>query len=90
MAYFAKPIITEVGRVARIYYVDRNQTAAWNTHRREGELRLLTGWCWIAKHGDAYQMGMKTRSAAIRHCWYVLVHKAEEPGVRKRTLKLAA
>ena len=39
-------IIADVDRVARIYYVAVADTKLWNEHRREGELRLLTGWAW--------------------------------------------
>lgn len=92
MAYFAQPIIHDVGRAARIYYVDRNQCIAWNTHRRNGELRLLTGWCWVAKNSDAYQMGFKTKSACIRDVHYKLVQRVEVPGItrRPRPLRLVA
>ncbi len=88
MAYFTKPIIDDVSRLARVYYVDHNQCIQWNTHRRHGELRLLTGWCWIAKATDRYQMGFKTRSAAIRDAHYKLVQRVEVPGISRRPNKL--
>ncbi len=81
MAYYPAPIIEDVGKLARIYYVDVNQCVAWNTHRRDGELRLLTGWCWIARTGAGHQMGFKTRSAAIRDAHYKLVERIEVPGL---------
>ena len=45
-------IIADVERVARIYYVAVNDTKLWNEHRREGELRLLTGSCATRRAGS--------------------------------------
>lgn len=65
-------VIDDVDAVARIYYVGCAETALWNEHRREGELRLLTGWCWAARDGDEFRQGYKTRTVAYREAWYVL------------------
>ena len=72
-------VIAEVDRVARIHYVDMEATARWNQHRREGELRLLTGWCWTAKNGRSFRQGFKTPTVAYRDAYYSLVSNTEAP-----------
>lgn len=75
-------IIAEVERVARIHYVDVAQTKQWNEHRRDGELRLLTGWSWTARNGSDHRQGFKTRTVAMRDAWYVLVQHRAAPAIR--------
>jgi len=77
-------IVADVERVASIRYLDRDTCKNWNEHRRAGELRLLTGWCWTSKTGRQHQLGLKTMTAAYRDAWYVLVAKEAAPGVRPR------
>jgi hypothetical protein len=72
-------IIAEVEAVARFRYVNVEDTKLWNENRREGELRLLTGWEWIARNGSASRQGFKTRTVCMRDAWYVLVRHAEAP-----------
>lgn len=80
MSYFPKPIISAVDEAARVFYVDRERCRMWNDNRRGDELRLLTGWCWIARDGSGrHAQGFKTESVAYRDAWYVLVAKREVP-----------
>jgi hypothetical protein len=72
-------IIAEVRRVARIHYVDVETTRAWNAQRHDGELRLLTGWCWTARNGRSFRQGFKTRTVAMRDAWYSLISNSEAP-----------
>lgn len=88
--WLPQKIVDEVNEVARIHYVDKASTQRWNQHRREGELRLLTGWCWQAKQGSRHQQGLKTLTAAYRDAWYALIAKAETPSVTRPRLRLVA
>jgi len=81
-------IIAEVERVARIHYVDKAATRLWNEHRREGELRLLTGWCWTARNGSDHRQGFKTRTVAYRDAWYALVQHRAAPAVTRPRLRV--
>lgn len=73
------PIIADVDRVARIYYINSAMTKRWNDHRAKDELRLLTGWCWTARTGNHYRQGFKTPTVAYRDAWYELVAKRAAP-----------
>ena len=83
-------IIADVERVARIYYVAVADTKLWNEHRREGELRLLTGWCWTARNGRAFRQGFKTATVAYRDAWYALVKESEAPPIARPRLRVVA
>lgn len=83
-------IIADVERVARIYYVAVADTKLWNEHRRDGELRLLTGWCWSARNGRAFRQGFKTATVAYRDAWYALVAQAEAPPIARPQLRVVA
>lgn len=74
-------VIAEVDQVARIYYVAVADTRLWNEHRRDGELRLLTGWCWSARRGGTFRQGFKTQTVAYRDAWYSLVAKSDAPAI---------
>lgn len=77
-------IVKSVDDVARIHYIDKAMTLHWNAHRREGELRLLTGWCWTSRTGDQHRQGFKTLTIAYRDAWYSLVAKREAPRTKYR------
>lgn len=81
-------IVADVERVARIFYVNKQDTKAWNEHRRDGELRLLTGWCWTSRNGGHYRQGFKTRTVCYRDAWYVLVQGTEAPPVSRPRLRV--
>lgn len=73
-------IIEQTDRVARFRYIGRAECAQWNEHRRDGELRLLSGWEWLEKGGEGrHQQGLKTLTAAYRDAYYVLVRKETLP-----------
>jgi hypothetical protein len=87
--------IEQVDRVAKIRYISKAECEAWNAHRREGELRLLTGWEWIARDGSSHCQGFKTETVCYRNAWYALIRKEEAPSLptnlRRRTrLRLVA
>jgi hypothetical protein len=86
--WFPNKIIQEVDAVARVHYVGVAHTRLWNEHKRDGELRLLTGWCWTAKDNSNHRQGYKTLSAAYRDAWYVLVQQTEAPVVRRQRLRV--
>lgn len=66
--------IDEVKEVARVVYIDVDACKRWNKVRREGELRLLTGWAWIAKSNNrGAKQGFKTQTVAYRDAYYTLV-----------------
>jgi hypothetical protein len=77
-----------IEKVARIFYVDSSMTKAWNEHRKEGEPRLMTGWCWEAKTGGRHQAGFKTPTVAYIDCWYHLVAEAEPPKISRSRARL--
>jgi hypothetical protein len=81
-------IVAEVDRVARIHYVDVEATKQWNAHRQEGELRLLTGWCWTAKNGKSFRQGFKTMTVAYRDAHYTLVSNSEAPAITRPRLRV--
>jgi hypothetical protein len=83
-------VVAAVDRVARIHYVAKADTKLWNEHRRPGELRLLTGWCWTAKSGTAHRQGFKTKTVCLRDAWYVLVQHTEAPSVTRPRLRVVA
>jgi hypothetical protein len=83
-------IIAEVGRVARIHYVDRAMCVRWNEHRKEGELRLLTGWCWTARNGRDYRQGFKTQTVAYRDAYYALVRQEHTPPIARPRLRVVS
>lgn len=74
-------VIAEVERVAMVRYIDVMVCKRWNEHRRDGELRLLTGWMWQQRRGGLVRQGFKTRTVAIRDAYYVLVKHSEVPSV---------
>src|ERR1700752_2714785 len=77
--FFTQAITAEIERRARFCYFDVAQVRAWNLHRRGDELRLLTGWTWMARDGSAQRTGFKTISAAVRDAYYVLIQHREQP-----------
>lgn len=81
-------IITAVDNIARIYYVDKAMCQSWNQYRKEGELRLLTGWCWTS--GDRHRQGFKTRTICYRDAYYALIKRTAAPISRRRHLRVVA
>jgi hypothetical protein len=83
-------IIASVDEIATIHYVDMQACQAWNQHRREGEIRLLTGWVWTAKVGGLYQQGLKTKTQCYRDAYYRLVLKTIAPSLNRRMIRRVA
>ena len=88
--FFTSDIIAAVDDVASIRYLNGRYCKLWNKHRRDGELRMLTGWVWTAKDGSVSRGGFKTISVAYRDCYYVLVQHASVPGLTSRRPRLVA
>lgn len=92
MAYFTNAITEEIEAVARVFLLTGAMAKNWNDHRRDEELRQLSGWCWVEKKGHSrrYRVGFKTRSAASRDAYYVLIEGREAPAglEQKATPKL--
>ena len=82
--WIANDIVAMVDEVAIIHYVDMQACAAWNKNRREGEIRLLTGWVWTAKIGSQYQQGLKSKTQCYRDAYYRLVLKRVAPALQRR------
>lgn len=74
-------IVREVDKVARIRYINKHECENWNAHRKPGELRLLTGWEWIAKDGSAHCQGFKTQTVCYRNAYYALIRKEDAPSL---------
>jgi hypothetical protein len=87
--WIQRDLVAQVEAVVTIRYVNVHDCALWNEHRREGEMRLFTGWSWTARHGNEHQQGLKTHSAAVRDAYYRMVLKAELP-TKRRHLRVAA
>jgi len=78
-------VVSAVDAVARINYLSRHDTKAWNERRPKDELRMMCGWYWVARDGSGiYGQGLKTRTIAYRQAWYVLVANATAPLVEIR------
>lgn len=85
--WLPQDIIDKVDHMATIYYVDMEHTKRWNLYRKGNELRLLTGWCWTARHGGQYRYGFKSKTIAYRDAWYTLVNKSKSPTLTVRQAK---
>jgi hypothetical protein len=86
-------VIAEVDEAARIIYIDVAATDRWNRHRHKDELRLLTGWAWIARVGGDYRQGFKTKTVAYRDAYYSLCRRQVAPGgngTRSRRLRVVS
>lgn len=83
-------IIASVDRVARIEYVDANTCLSWNRHRRDGELRLLTGWAWTERGSSHQRQGFKTMTVAYRDAYYALVRKSASPSLTRARLRVVS
>jgi hypothetical protein len=83
-------IIADVSRVARVFYINVHDCKAWNATRRDGELRMLTGWVWIARSGGAYRQGFKTQTVCYRDAYYDLVRQTVAPIAGRPRLRVVA
>ena len=80
MSFYSDATIREIEERCRIFYLDHRMTTGWNQNRRGDELRLVTGWTWIQRGGEGRsRTGFKTRSAALRDAYYVLIQHREQP-----------
>lgn len=77
--WIPQSIVDEVDYVASVYYVDFEYAQRWNTYRKDNELRMLSGWAWVSKHGAQYRYGFKSKTVAYRDAWYTMVKKSRSP-----------
>lgn len=85
MAFFTDAVAAEIKRVARVYYMDRTRARIWNDKRKGEELRSLTGFYWVSRIDSQHRSGFKTRSAAMRDAYYVLLEGREAPSAAAST-----
>jgi hypothetical protein len=83
-------IVAQVDEVAKIFYVDVSMATRWNEHRKEGELRMMTGWCWSAKRGGRERTGIKSITTCYIDAYYALVMEAAPPRISIPRLRVAA
>ena len=89
MAFYNNETVSKIEERATIRYIDQALTRGWNQNRRGTELRLLTGWSWTERGGNRRsQAGLKTKSAALRDAYYVLVDDRAQPADVGRRPKL--
>jgi hypothetical protein len=81
--WISNTIVSDTKNVARIFYIDREAALRWNKYRRPNELRLMTGWCWVAKDGFSERVGIKSQTAAFIDAYYTLVLRTTRPSVRR-------
>lgn len=84
--YFERAVIDAVDRVAIVQYLNQEGCVAWNRYRKEGELRLLTGWVWTSRVDGTQQQGFKTVSACYRDAYYVLIKNRAQPQIARNKL----
>lgn len=81
-------IVEDVDRVARIWFISWDMAQAWNTKRREGELRMMTGWVWTSRDGKQERVAFRTMTAAYIDCHYTLVARAAAPRLARPRLRV--
>jgi hypothetical protein len=82
--WIPQDVVDMVDDVATVRYVAVSDCVTWNKNRREGDLRLLTGWVWTARNGSLYQQGLKTKTQCYRDAYYRLVLKRTVPALSTR------
>lgn len=71
-------------RKVTVAYVGRDAAKEWNKSRKRGEVATFCGYYWYTRSGE--EAGpFKSVSAAIRHAYYQVVLKREQPKVHDRT-----
>lgn len=88
--WLPKDVLDAVDKAASVDYVDAARCKVWNDHRKAGELRLLTGWRWVARDGSDSRQGFKTETVCYRDAYYALVRHSAAPGLARRRLRLVA
>ena len=74
--WIPQSIVDEVDYVASVYYVDFAYAQRWNTYRKDNELRMLSGWAWVSKHGAQYHYGFQIQNGSLPRC--MVYHGQEE------------
>ena len=83
-------IVEDVDRVARVWFISWDMAQGWNAKRREGELRMMTGWVWTSRDGKQERVAFRTMTAAYIDAHYTLVARAAAPRLaRPRLLRVA-
>lgn len=74
-------IVKEIEKVAVVRYISKAECELWNANRRKGELRLLTGWEWMARDKSTHCQGFKTVTVAYRAAYYALIRHEDTPSL---------
>lgn len=86
--WIPKEIAEQVDAVAFLRYIDANECAVWNQHRRMNEVRLFTGWMWAARvtrrKTVSFRQGFKSMAAAYRDAYYTLISNSPMPSVDRK------
>ena len=77
--WIPQTVIDDVDNLASVYYVNFAYSQKWNQYRKSNELRMMSGWAWVAKHNQQYRYGFKSKTVAYRDAWYTLVKKSRSP-----------
>jgi hypothetical protein len=88
--WIKQEVVEEVEAVARIFYIDQTMAQRWNQHRREHELRMMTGWCWSEKGGQQERVGLKSVTAAYIDAHLVLVQQITRPHFTRPRLRVVS
>ena len=81
-------IVAEVDRVARVWFISWEMAQGWNAKRREGELRMMTGWVWTSRDGKQERVAFRTMTAAYIDAHYTLVARAAAPRLARPRLRV--
>jgi hypothetical protein len=88
--WLTSSVIEQVDELAFIRYINVQDAMSWNIQRRPEEIRLLTGWEWIARRGHLHRQGFKTQTVAYRDAYYTLVRHEDAPSllITRSTLRI--
>jgi hypothetical protein len=81
-------IVEDVNKVARVWFIDWTMAQVWNAKRREGELRMMTGWVWTSRDGSQERVAFRTITAAYIDAHYTLVARAAAPRISRPRLRV--
>jgi hypothetical protein len=81
--WFPRPVCEQIEAVAKFRYIDRELCEQYNKRKAANELRLLTGYEWIARDGSASRAGFKTLTVAYRDAYYALIRDTVAPTRRQ-------
>jgi hypothetical protein len=81
-------IVEDVNKVARVWFIDWTMAQGWNAKRRDGELRMMTGYVWTSRDGTQERVAFRTMTAAYIDAYHVLVERASPPRLSRPRLRV--